>query len=310
MISISIVPRFSRVKGDLKAFRQHLSKLTGDLLTQEACLTARMAIKLTAPMAIGGGEGDKKTAEVMGNRAIDKDVRAIFAPKHATLAAVFSNGKAAAQERFIKWREKNLPQSSSTLLTKIHSDSDTERAFERASRLYLNKLPRNKIVSSPGEMRSLHDSEKYRGRVVRFGRPSKEVKRYPHITSEANIKRYVKMRQLQVGRMKAGWWDIIDKHGRGLVIFGRTVDSGQKGMPKWIYRHSGGGTLSQGKTLFGGKQRVRIRNERGNAEGVGDERRTHAAVISGRMMAIGKRPYQTYANRLVRNWNTNQRPGA
>jgi hypothetical protein len=310
MIGISIVPRFSRVKGDLKAFRQHLSKLTGDLLTQEACLTARMAIKLTAPMAESGGQGDKKAAEIMGNRAIDKDVRAIFAPKHATLSAVFADGRAAAKSRFIAWKEKNLPQSSSTLLSKIHADSDVERAFERASRLYLGKQPRNKVVSSPAQMKSLHDEQKYRGRVVRFGRPSKEVKRYPHVTSEANIKRYVKLRQLQVGKMKAGWWDIIDKHGRNLVIFGRTVDSGSKGIPKWIYRHSGGGNLSRAKTIIGGNQRIRIRNDRGNAEGVGDERRTHAAVVSGRMMAISKRPYQTYANRLVRNWNNSQRPGA
>ena len=310
MIALSIVPKFSRVKGDLKAFKQHLNKLTGDLLKQEACLTARMAIKLTAPMASTGGQGDKKVAEVMGNRAIDKDVRAIFAPKHATLSAVFADGRAPAKARFIAWRDKALPQSSSTLLSKIHADSDVERAFERAANLYLNKQPRNKSVDGVAEMKSLHDRERYRGRVVRFGRPSKQVKRYPHVTSEANIKRYVKLRQMQVGKMKSGWWDIINKHGRNLVIFGRTVDAGAKAMPKWIYRHSGGGTLQQASTILGGRHKVVIRNAKGNAEGVGDERRTHAAVVSGRMMAISKRPYQVYANRIVRNWNTNQRPSA
>lgn len=310
MITLSIRVKETRVRGDLKQFRAYLGKLTGDLLTQEACLTARMAIKLTAPMVKDGGEGDSKEAQVMGNRAIDKDVRAIFAPRHATLGAVFSNGLSAARSRFVKWREKELSATSSTLLSKIHSDSDFDRAFNRASRLYLGKEPRNVVVTSLPEMKTLHEKERYRGRVTRFERPSKHVKRYPHIASEPMIKRYVKMRQLQVGKMKSGWWDIISKHGRNLVIFGRTVNSGQKGMPKWIYRHSGGGTMSKSTTLFSARPKITIRNAIGNAVGAGDERRTHAAVIRGRMMAIKERPYQVYANRIVRNWNTNQRPSA
>ena len=310
MINLSIRVRETRVRGDLKQFRAYLGKLTGDLLTQEACLTARMAIKLSAPMAQSGGQGDKKAAEVMGNRAIDKDVRAIFAPRHATLSAVFADGRAAARSRFDAWREKPLSQSSSTLLSKIHSDSDLDRAFERASRLFLGKQPRNKSVDSVAAMKPLHDEQRYRGRVVRFGRPSKQVKRYPHVTREANIKKYIKMRQMQVGKMKSGWWDIISKHGRNLVIFGRTVDAGAKAMPKWITRHSGGGTMSKSTALFSARPKITIRNAIGNAVGAGDERRTHAAVVRGRMMAIAKRPYQVYANRIVRNWNTNQRPSA
>lgn len=309
MITFAIRVKENRVKGDLGAFRQYLHKMTGDLLKQEACLTARAALKYAPPLVPTGGQGDTAAAGKMGVRAIDKDVRAIFAAPGSTLQSVFKGGRSGNLADFTSWKEKPLRAVSSMLLKKIHEDSDVDRAFRRAQNLYVGKEDRSQKVDNLATMANLHNQERKNGRVVREGRPSKEVKRYPHIAKESLIKRYVKMRAEQVGKLKAGWWEVISRHGRNLNIFGRTVDAGAKGLPKYITRHQGPGTLAL-VPAGGASQRVTIRNMIGDADGAGLRTKTKALVIAHRLGAISKRPYQRYANRLVRNWNAMQRPNA
>jgi len=310
MITFGIRVKENKVKGDLGKFRQYLGTLTNNLLTQEACLTSRQALKYAPPIVPNGGKGDTAAAGKMGERAIDKDVRAIFAEPGSTLASVFDKGKnARALQKFQAWRTRPLANSSSTLMTKLHEDTDENRAFNKAANLYANKPSQSKIVTSPADMRSLHEIERKNGRVVREGRPSRQVKRYPHIVEKASmIKKYVAMRALQVGKLKSGWWEVINKYGRGLVIFGRTVDAGAKGLPKYITRHSGNGILA--KAFSGNSKKVTIKNELGDADGAGLRAKTFSLVMRDRMAAIAKRPYQVYANRIVRNWNNNQAPNA
>ncbi len=310
MITFGIRVRENKVKGDLGKFGVALGQLSGELLTQEACLTARSAIKYAPPLVQTGGKGDTAAAGKMGVRAIDKDVRAIFAEPGSTLASVFDKGKnAKALERFKAWRTRPLANSSSTLMTKLHEDIDETRAFNKAANLYANKPSQSKIVSTPAEMRSLHEIERKNGRVVREGRPSAQVKRYPHIVDKAaTIKKYVAMRALQVGKLKSGWWQIIKTYGSNLVIFGRLVNSGAKGLPKYITRHSGNGILA--KAFSGNSKKVTIKNELGDADGAGLRAKTFSRVLRDRQAAIAKRPYQVYANRIVRNWNSNQAPNA
>jgi hypothetical protein len=159
------------------------------------------------------------------------------------------------------------------------------------------------------EMVSLHNQERKNGRVVREGRPSAQVKRYPHIVGNpVIIKKYIALRALQVGKLKSGWWQIIYTYGKNLNIFGRIVDAGAKGLPKYITRHSGNGALVK---AFGGlSKRVTIKNELGDADGAGMRAKTFALVLRHRQGAISKRPYQKYADRIVRNWNNGQGPHA
>lgn len=316
MITFSVRVRENRVKGDLAQFRTYLSKLTGNLLTQEACLTARMALKLTPPMVGSGGEGDTSDAGKMGERAVDKDVRSIFADGKATIGGVFHQ-KAGSRSRFARWRTLTDPKLGSNLLQDLFTDPNEDRAYARASNLFKNSLPRNQVVDNLGSASSLHKKERVRGRVTGPGKknrnsfqgPSKRTQQYPHVMKESLIKRYVGMRQRIVGKLKSGWYDIINRYGRGLVIFGRTVDAGAKRLPKYITRSRfNNGLLS--KNLGGHSKRITIRNTHGDAEGAASERNTHAKVIQFRLNTIAKRPYQVYANRIVRNWNTNQRPNA
>jgi hypothetical protein len=311
MVNFSIRVKENKVKGDLAQFRSYLGKLTGDLLTQEACLTARMALKLSPPMLGGESEerkGDTAEAGKMGERAIDKDVRSIFADGKATLGGVFHQ-KAGSRARFSSWRSLKTPKLSSTLLQDLFSDPEEDKAYAKASSLFANKLPRNAIVTSMGAASSIHRKERRRGRVVNMKGPSEEVKKYPVIMKEALIKKYIALRQRVVGKLKSGWYDIINTHGRNLKIFGRVVDSGSKHLPKYITsKRFRNGVLS--KAFSGNSKRISISNSYGDAEGAATERGTHGAVIRGRLFALSKRPYQVYANRIVRNWNSNQRPGA
>jgi hypothetical protein len=310
MITFGIRVKENKVKGDLGKFRTYLGKLTGDLLTQEACLTARAALKYAPPLVRTGGKGDTAEAGRMGIRAIDKDVKAIFATPGCTLGSIFIDGDHARSfKRFLDWRQRPLAASSSTLMSKLHGDDDVRRAYQRASNLYANKPNRSKYVTSVAEMVSLHNQERKNGRVVREGRPSAQVKRYPHIVANPVIlKKYIALRALQVGKLKSGWWQIIYTYGKNLNIFGRIVDAGAKGLPKYITRHSGNGALVK---AFGGlSKKVSIKNELGDADGAGMRAKTFSLVLRHRQAAIAKRPYQQYANRIVRNWNNGQGPYA
>lgn len=308
MITFGVRVKESRIKGDLGQFRQYLGKLTGDLLTQEACLTARAALKYSPPMVAGGGKGDTAEAGKMGERAIDKDVKAIFAPPHATLSGVFYQ-KAGSRARFARWRSLASPKLKSTWLQDIFTDPDEDRSYNRAMMKLGLEPPRNKVAESMGQASTYHKRQRYKGRVTKFFRPDEQTKKHPVVIKEATLNKYIKLRQKVVGKLKSGWWDIINTHGRNLVIFGRTVDAGAKGLPKYITgQRFKNGQLTRNNA--GHSKRVLIRNLFGDAEGAADERGTFQEVLKHRMAAINKRPYQVYANRIVRNWNSNQRPSA
>ena len=309
MITFGIRVKENKVKGDLGKFREYLGKLTGDLLKQEGCLTARAALIYSPPIVADGGNGDTAEAGKYGEKAIAMDVNAIFAPYGSTLQSVFRGGRQGDMEDFLSWREKPLRASSSLLLKKIHEDSNVERAFKRAGQIYIGKEDRVRKVSNIGQMSTIHKSQRKNGRVVREGRPSKEIKRYPYITKQSMINRYVKLRSRAVGKLKSGWYSIINTYGRNLNIFGRQVDAGAKSLPKYITRFKGPGTLVLRKA-GGNSQKLTVTNSIGDADGTGMRAGTEKEVMNHRRKAIEKRPYEQYAGRIVRNWNRMQRPNA
>lgn len=308
MITFSVRTNSKKVMGDLASYNLYVTGITKKLMHQEACLTARSALKYAPPLVPTGGKGDTAAAGKTGERAIDKDVRSIFAANGSTLQSVFKGGRLGNMEDFIKWKEKPLRVVSSTLLKKIHEDPDLSRSFNRAQRLYAGKEDRSKKLNNLGQMSTIHKQQRVRGRIVREGRPSREIKRYPYIVKGSLINKYIKLRSRAVGKLKSGWWAIISTYGRNLEIFGRIVDSGAKGLPKYIVRHNGPGTLQYNKSAHSHK--IRIVNQQGDADGAGLRTKTFQRVLRDRLAAIAKRPYQVYANRIVRNWNNNQPPSA
>lgn len=303
MITFTFRPRGANMRADWSAFQRRMGEITKGVLMQEACLTARAALKYAPPLVATGGKGDTAAAGKMGERAIDKDVRAIFAPRESTLQAVFSQGRAGSKSAFTKWKSGTPPNSGSRLINKIYEDSDIERAYRKALNLYGDGKSKSKSLNNAGQMRMIHEGQRKNGRVVREGRPSSEIKRYPYVVKDALIKRYIKTRALQIGKLKSGWWEIISTYGRNLVVFGRAVDAGAKGLPKYITRHKGNGTLTKHFSQNAPSQRIIIRNQIGDNDGAGLRTKTFALVIAHRNAAIAKRPYQVFADKLVREWN-------
>lgn len=309
MVTFSVRTNSKKVMGDMASYRLYLTGVVKTLVKQEACLTARSALKYAPPIVQNGGKGDTSAAGKSGERAIDKDVRAIFAEPGSTLASIFNKeNRNGLFKDFLKWRAKPNAVASSTLISKIHSDDDVRRAFGKASNLFSSKPNRSKTVINIGQMSTIHKAQRKNGRVVREGRPDKETKRYPYIAKAPLINKYVKLRSRAIGKLKSGWWEIISKYGTNLVVFGRTVNAGAKGLPKYITRHKGPGRLSE--TKGGHSYKVQITNEIGDNDGAGLRTNTFMLVIRDRLAAIAKRPYQVYANRIVSNWNNNQRPSA
>lgn len=308
MISFAVRVKESKVRGDLVKFREYLGTLTKTLLTQEACLTAKQALNYAPPIIAKGGQGFKKEAETWGNRAIDRDVRLIFARRDATLPGVFSFGNAGSKSAFTKWRANALGGDPPSIIRKIHSDPDEDKAYTKALSMFGDGKSKARPINNAGQMRLIHDGQRKQGTIKRSGGPSQDIKRNPYIARDSMIKAYVKKRQLQVGKLKSGWWSIISTYGKGLVIFGRVVDSGQKNVAKFIKRHAGPGTLSL--SMNGQSKRVTIVNRIGDNDGAGLRTDTVNLVIRDRLAAIAKRPYQVYANRIVRNWNKSLPPSA
>ena len=311
MIAFNFRPRGANMRADWSRFTRQMGALTESILMQEGCLTARAALKYAPPLVAGGGKGDTAAAGKMGERAIDKDVRAIFAVPNSTLPAVFSkSGLAGTKSAFTRWRSKPFHSTSSTLISKIYNDGDEERAYQKAKNIFANKPSRSKVINNAGQMRFIHEGQRKNGRVVREGRPNAEIKRYPYIVKDSIIKAYIKQRAQQIGKLKSGWWEIISTYGRGLVIFGRTVDAGAKGLPKYITRHGGNGTLVKNFGMNRPIKKVVITNRIGDNDGAGLRTKTFALVVAHRKAAIAKRPYQQYADKLVRNWNRSAPPNA
>jgi hypothetical protein len=315
VIALNLVPRKTRILGDFAEFKSYLRTLRGDLLKQEACLTARAAIKFTPPVIgtrdgkprTGGGEGDKARGGEWGMRAVDKDIRSIFAPPGSTLSSIFA-GNRYSRSHFAAWRSKNAPKNGPEFFQTLHS-ADEDKSWEQAKNLYAGKPTRHKTADNIGQMATLHRKERRKGIIVRAGGPSPEVRAYPHIVKNALINKYIKLRQRAVGKMKAGWWKILNTYGRNLTIFGRTVNSGIKGLPAYITRHNmnTGSMLTVNTDRFG---RIVITNSIGDAEGASMNNATAAFVIRYRQDQIAQRPPQVYVNRLVRNWNRMNRPSA
>ena len=307
MITFAVRVNERKVRGDLIQFREYLGVTVGNILKQEGCLTARAALKYAPPLVVGGGKGDTPEAGRTGAKAINKDVRSVFAAPGTTLSSVFANAGMSPRAAFNVWRNRPLGNVSS-LSKRIHSDGDADRAFRKAANLYQDKPSLSKPINNAGQMRLIHEGQRKDGRIVRAGGPSKEIKRHPFIAKESLIRQYVNKRALEVGKLKAGWWAVIDRHGRGLNIVGRIVDAGAKGLPKYITRHRFTGTMSL--QLSGNSKKMSIVNPIGDNDQAGTRASTFNLVVAHRLAALSKRPYQDYANRIVRNWNNGQAPSA
>lgn len=314
MININLVvsqQAAARFRGEVALFEKYLQQLGGELMKQEAGLTALAAIKFQAPIPSSGGrasgDGLGVAAKKQGEAAVEKDIKRMFRSTDDKIATGLPT-LATTMENFIAWRATPF-SARSRVLGKIHADPDIDRAYGRA-RKFLRRaieedaMANRKTYVSAGEMRSLHETErkKYRGRIGAHGGPAREIKMSPFIVSQASINRYVKERQRMVGWMKAGWAKVIERIGI-VNVNGRKFRPAGGKVPAWVRRHGQGGGGMVNTSFTRDRQKVVIMNEAGNVDGIALAWDVARKVIDFRNASIMSRPYQADVDKAVSLWN-------
>jgi hypothetical protein len=296
-----------KILGDLDEYQKHVNKLTKELLRQEACLVARAAMKFGPPMPVGApSKGDTAKAGKQGEMAVKRDISSIVRDKKNSLSASVNVANGSYAE-FLEWQNAPIKGHLGNIMMRIHQDSNSERAFQAAKNLMSGSIDRP-LLNSPGEIRNPHKLQlaQYRGRITRNRGPSQDIKRSPYYASGGDIKTYIKSRQKMVGKLKAGWYAIQKKIGK-VSIRGLDVIAGQKGLPKYITRHTLSGLGAVTESGSGVNFKIRIDNKIGDAQGAATEARTMDKVLKYRSDQIKSRPPQKLIDRMCRNWNATQK---
>ena len=302
-------------KGLSDSFAEY-AKFTGqalvDLVKEEAALTCREAMVYSPPLDQGGGQGDKRAAEVQGDAAVNLDVRSVVVTDNKSLAASVSPATGSGN-KFAKWKQGKRPKQG--IFQKIYDDQDFARAYSKARNLFLYRAFN---LIGPGGIKEEHERERrlYRGRIRRNNGPS--TKRSPgsqKIAPESAIKAYIKTRQKRVGFMKAGWFAAINKLGAP-KINGVRKNFGVKGLPSWIKRHASnygqvsivGAELAALGQLSPGDKRLNIivRNDIGNIFGAAARAATATKVLLVRSGKMGARIDQ-FQKIAAERFNTGQK---
>ena len=317
MINISYVisqRRAARFREEVRLFDEYMKQLSGQILRQEAGLTALAAIMFSAPMSVNRGEGAGLgvPAKKIGERAVERDIRSIFR-SNETPSAVAANmtrpTMATSMEAFLAWRQQPFADKTK-ILGKIHSDPDIDRAYGKvrnlmSRRLQIMAMADRNVYIQPGQMKSIHDQQrqKYRGRILRHRGPDQDIGYSPYIVGEMAIKRYVKDRQKKVGWMKAGWSHVITQIGT-VNINGKVFRPAGGKVPQWVKRHGRGGSgMVMQDIASEGRRYVKVLNLVGDADGISTTYDVSRQVIGYRNMMINRRPYQSDVDKAVQLWN-------
>jgi hypothetical protein len=292
---------------DLGAYTKQLSI---DLVKEEGALTCREAIKYSPPLdGISGGKGDKKIALIWGNWAVANDIGLTVSEDSKSLGVAI-NSKRNARQKFEKWRAGKPPKTSG-IISKIWLDTDTERAFKRASSLFKNWNGRRiNVIENDSALEARHNRLRklYKGRI---GKNSKgNLRGEPPAFAELSlIKSYTKRRQLKVGWMKAGWVTAINKIGKPMIN-GMPKSFGLRKLPTWITRHKAGHG-GVGLNIYGGagtnNVMMIVRNDLANIFGVGYLAGTKREVMAVRAGKMTKR-LRHFMRIAINKVNNNQSP--
>jgi len=189
---------------------------------REAALMCRDAIIFTPPFVAGGGGGETKQAELVGKAAVKRDINKLFVAmndKAKISGALMLNqlASAAKMRDFASFQNARQQLSSRTInfdslvANKIAADGDDQRAYLKAQNFF-NKYKVRPANAPVEDLRAVHDRFK---RLTRQGKTKIETGRGDYlgkflVKSKGELNAYIKLRQEEVGKLKSGWWNIIE----------------------------------------------------------------------------------------------------
>lgn len=309
MVTVTVNPKSMN---DFMATLRRLSAETGtaekDTAKKQAALICEDMARFTPPLVKGGGGGLSKKAETAGNDAIAGDTRKMFIAigdrnPNSQKAIVFRKLSHATQTNNRAEFDKIVRKSSleslsiSPIMTRILNDPDYTRAFLKAKN-YLARVPVNSNTygfNTVTDIKSEHNAikAKFGGRIKkgqRIGQPRQLVE------SKKALDDYVRTRQVEVGRVKAGWL-------RSLLTL--PMPSGKNGpinygadlrKATYIARHAGSGGYSR-VSETGKEYMITIGNLIGNINAVATEANAVNLSLANREKQMAK-DLESYIQRM------------
>lgn len=205
----------------LTAFAQEVGFTIEYAALREAALMCRDAITFTPPYADGGGKGETKQAELQGKRAVQRDLNDLFvaknSPKRVAGGMLINDIAAAARNRDFAGfslamkaaKDKSL-NFDSVIVNAITRDDDMLRAYRKAQNFF-NKTDLRRGVGVVDDLAPIHKRYKYTSRQGK----TKIIKHQGNylgkflVKSQSELNRYIKSQQDMVGKLKSGWWNVM-----------------------------------------------------------------------------------------------------
>jgi hypothetical protein len=280
----------------LNEYRLFSGKCMRDVLIEEAALTARELMVFTPPLVEGGGKGLSKAAEVAGKTAVEKDIKSIFNstadPEGRSAFSLMGMAVVAGDKSLFEKarREGVMTSKSKGIFRGVLDDSDPERAYRQFGNRFRAAFEAKAGQAIVKDLKGTHDAmkAKYAGRIRKNNGPGipKELR---EIADAAAMMAYIKKQQQNVGRLKAGWLDVIMSLPKPETP-GIQKNYGIKGVPAWVFRNRN----STGYTSFSGQPNTAnfgmiIGNSIGDNDGVSTSAKTLERVMAIRTGKLFKR---------------------
>ena len=280
-------------------FAQNVGKDLHDVMIQQAGLACFDAMRFTPPLPKGGKDGLSKKAEKTGEGAVKRDIGTIAvaiddrkASKFMFFRAVCNTLYAGDKGQFTSLMKKyaGKAEMSNNVFYKIAADSDQDRAFSKAKNLFAKYVPRHSDYGTDHivqDIDAIHERilKTKNGRIVRNGGPGFNWLNKYLVQSKANLQAYIKKKQSEVGKLKAGWAGAMKglppMKGKQIKRFGGKV-------PTWISRHG----VTQGYTVASMSNYSNLSIKVGNSIGDNDNVATDADVPN---IVYGNRVKQMHA---------------
>jgi hypothetical protein len=232
-----------------------------DVFLEQAALCCRDSMIFTPPIIKAGGDGMSKEAKAIGENAIKGDVHSVVVGQRSGSTngrrgrlfrklgtAAFMNNPA----KFWKLATENadlLAGGANKLYARMFNKGfGTEKSFNKLKNYFKpigqeeagNTFNRATIEEMDG-IKQIHESfrRKFGGRIKKNGGPG--INFFQRVEAKDEVLRnYIKKRQREVGRIKAGWVDALAKLPKPKKLMGAASrkNAGRSGIPGWIKRHS------------------------------------------------------------------------